>query len=91
MSSTNKELRDRMTIISFIEDHKVIDKIIAHLKLTFHAERTPPPQFTNYLKVYGGIPRYAEVYLRQSQYGHNLRMSLNITLNAIIISSVSFP
>jgi hypothetical protein len=25
----------RMTIISFIEDHKVINKIIAHLKLTF--------------------------------------------------------
>jgi len=23
---------------------KVIDKIIAHLKLTFHAERPPPPQ-----------------------------------------------
>ena len=35
----------RMRIISFIEDHKVIDKIIAHLKLTFHAERPPPPQF----------------------------------------------
>ncbi|MCK4931952.1 MAG: hypothetical protein KAT01_07290 [Candidatus Aminicenantes bacterium] len=25
----------KMSIISFIEDHKVIDKIIAHLKLTF--------------------------------------------------------
>jgi len=25
-------------IVSFIEDHKVIDKIIAHLKLIFHAE-----------------------------------------------------
>jgi len=34
----------RMRIISFIEDHKVNDKIIAHLKLTFHAERPPPPQ-----------------------------------------------
>ena len=33
----------RMQIIAFIEDHKVIDKIIGHLKLTFHAER-PPPQ-----------------------------------------------
>jgi len=32
-----------MSIISFIEDHKVIDKIIDHLKLTFMAER-PPPQ-----------------------------------------------
>lgn len=33
-----------MKIISFIEDHKVIDKIISHLKLTFMAERPPPPQ-----------------------------------------------
>jgi hypothetical protein len=31
-----------MKVISFIEDHKVIDKIIAHLKLTFMAERPPP-------------------------------------------------
>jgi hypothetical protein len=34
----------KMSIISFIEDHKVIDKIIAHLKLTFMAELPPPPQ-----------------------------------------------
>jgi len=34
----------RMTIISFIEDHKVIDKIIYHLKLTFIAEPPPPSQ-----------------------------------------------
>jgi hypothetical protein len=33
-----------MRIISFIEDPKVIDKIIIHLKLTFQAERPPPPQ-----------------------------------------------
>jgi|GEM_PF-3689144 len=32
------------TIIAFIEDHKVIDKIIRHLKLTFQAERPPPDQ-----------------------------------------------
>jgi len=32
-----------MKVISFIKDHKVIDKIIAHLKLTFMAER-PHPQ-----------------------------------------------
>jgi len=32
-----------MRIISFIEKHKVIDKIINHLKLTFKAER-PHPQ-----------------------------------------------
>jgi hypothetical protein len=29
-----------MKVIAFIEDHKVI----AHLKLTFMAERPPPPQ-----------------------------------------------
>jgi len=33
-----------MRIVSFIEDHKVIDKIIDHLKLTFKAERPPPPR-----------------------------------------------
>jgi len=27
-----------------MEDYKVIDRIIAHLKLTFEAERPPPPQ-----------------------------------------------
>jgi len=33
-----------IAIISFIEEPKTIDRIIAHLKLTFEAERTPPPQ-----------------------------------------------
>ncbi|HDZ28059.1 MAG TPA: acid--CoA ligase [Candidatus Aminicenantes bacterium] len=33
-----------MKVISFIEDHKVIDKIIAHLKLIIFAERPPPPK-----------------------------------------------
>ncbi len=33
----------RMSIIAFIEDHTVIDRIINHLKLTFLAERPPPP------------------------------------------------
>ena len=36
--------RGAMRIVSFIEDYKVIDKIIDHLKLTFKAERPPPPQ-----------------------------------------------
>ncbi len=34
----------QMRIISFIEEPKVIDRIIAHLKLTFEAERPPPPR-----------------------------------------------
>ncbi len=40
--------RGQMRIIACIEDHKVIDKIIRHLKLTFHAERPPPPQIVQY-------------------------------------------
>jgi len=32
-----------MRIISFIEQAKAIDRIIAHLELTFEAERPPPP------------------------------------------------
>ena len=34
----------RMRIISFTKEPKTIDRIIAHLKLTFEAERPPPPQ-----------------------------------------------
>ncbi len=34
----------QMSIIAFIEDHKVIDKFIDHLKLTFTAEQLSPPQ-----------------------------------------------
>ena len=34
----------RPGIIAFIEDHNAIDRIIPHLKLTFAAERPPPPQ-----------------------------------------------
>ena len=33
----------KMSIISFIEEPKTIDRIISHLKLTFEAERPPPP------------------------------------------------
>ena len=33
----------RMHIIAFITDYAVVDRIIHHLKLTFVAERPPPP------------------------------------------------
>ena len=33
-----------MKVIAFIEDHKVIDNIINHLKLRFQAERPPSTQ-----------------------------------------------
>lgn len=32
-----------MRVISFIEEPKVIDRIIRHLELTFEAECPPPP------------------------------------------------
>ena len=34
----------QMSIISFIEEPKTIDRIISHLELTFEAERPPPPR-----------------------------------------------
>ena len=34
----------RMRIIAFIEEPKIIDRIIRQLKLIFVAERPPPPQ-----------------------------------------------
>ena len=33
----------QMSIISFIEEPKIIDRITAHHELTFEAERPPPP------------------------------------------------
>lgn len=33
-----------MKVIAFIIDYAVVDKIIDHLKLTFVAEKPPPPQ-----------------------------------------------
>ena len=40
-----------MKIIAFLTDYAVVDRIIDHLKLTFVAERPPPPQvaFQEYL------------------------------------------
>jgi hypothetical protein len=32
-----------MKIIVFLTDHTVVDKIIDHLKLTFLADKPPPP------------------------------------------------
>jgi hypothetical protein len=32
-----------MRIISFLTDHKVVDRIINHLNLTFIADKPPPP------------------------------------------------
>jgi hypothetical protein len=37
------QCQSRMRIIAFITDYAVVDRIIAHLKLTFVAERPPPP------------------------------------------------
>jgi hypothetical protein len=36
-----------MCVIAFIEEPKVIDKIIRHLKLTFISEGPPPPHNLN--------------------------------------------
>ena len=33
----------QMKVIAFITDYAVVDRIISHLKLTFVAERPPPP------------------------------------------------
>jgi hypothetical protein len=35
-----------MKIIAFLTDYSVVDRIIDHLKLTFIADRPPPPQIT---------------------------------------------
>jgi len=41
------QCQSRMHIIAFITDYAVVDRIIAHLKLTFVAERPPPPHLVS--------------------------------------------
>jgi hypothetical protein len=36
-----------MKVIAFLTDYAVVDKIIDHLKLTFVAERPPPPHIAD--------------------------------------------
>ncbi len=38
----------KMKVISFLTDVSVVDRIINHLKLTFVAERPPPPLFPDF-------------------------------------------
>jgi len=38
----------QMCVIAFIEEPKIIDKIIRHLRLTFEAERPPPPRIAQH-------------------------------------------
>jgi hypothetical protein len=33
-----------MKVIAFLSDFSVVDRIVSHLKLTFVAERPPPPR-----------------------------------------------
>jgi len=37
----------KMRVIAFLMDYAVIDRIINHLKLTFAAERPPPPHIAH--------------------------------------------
>lgn len=36
-----------MKVIAFLTDHAVVDRIINHLKLTFVADRPPPPHIAS--------------------------------------------
>ncbi|MGB7295617.1 MAG: hypothetical protein WBC70_08505 [Candidatus Aminicenantales bacterium] len=49
-----------MKVIAFITDYAVVDRIIAHLKLTFVAERPLPPQFAYQEVLLTSLP--AEIY-----------------------------
>jgi hypothetical protein len=41
-----------MKVIAFLTDYSVVDRIINHLKLTFVAERHPPPPRVAYQEVF---------------------------------------
>jgi hypothetical protein len=36
-------LRPILAVVAFLTEHAVVDRIIDHLKLTFIAEKPPPP------------------------------------------------
>jgi hypothetical protein len=44
---TCPKCQSQMRIIAFLTDYAVVDRIIAHLKLTFVAERPPPPHLAS--------------------------------------------
>jgi hypothetical protein len=50
-----------MKVIAFLTDYAVVDRIIDHLKLTFVAERPPPPQmaFQELLMAAESSPEYS--------------------------------
>jgi hypothetical protein len=52
-----------MRIIAFLTDYAVVDRIINHLKLTFVAERPPPPRRIAYQEVLMTAEASAEYFL----------------------------
>jgi hypothetical protein len=65
-----------MRIISFIEEPKAIDRIIAHLKLTFEAERPPPPQIVQ-----------QELLMAAEERGDYLRKIVDVTYPPCMLRS----
>lgn len=53
-----------MRVMAFIEEPKVVDKNIKHLKLSFIAKRPPPPQVLQHELLMASEER--EVFLRAS-------------------------
>jgi hypothetical protein len=51
----------QMRIIAFLTDYAVVDRIISHLKLTFVAERPPPPH-TVHQELFTGAESSAEYF-----------------------------
>ena len=37
----------KMRVIAFLTDHSVVDRIINHLRLTFVADKPPPPRIAD--------------------------------------------
>jgi len=69
----------QMKIIAFIEDHKVIDRIMGYLKLRFVAERPPPPQVAQHELLMAAEERgeYFYLYLHfLASYLTNLRFAI---------------
>jgi hypothetical protein len=69
----------KMRVISFLTDYAVVDRIIDHLKLTFVADKPPPPQIA-YQELLIAAEASAEYFLKskvaRSGLGKNNRLAL---------------
>lgn len=76
-----------MSIILFLDDHKVIDRIIGHLKLTFEAERPHPPHHVQQELLMAAKERFVWKIICGRMLSMRKKSSPVITILAVLLCS----